>query len=143
LSALIRIARLPKRVKRPSARVCDRIYRLSRAKKIPGDFCSQVIARFYAALNLPLFTHEIPAEDVSPNHLARSPFLQRVDQAVVTPAQLTSEFTPLPPRPYSRFLDAYEEDPVAPLMRVELEARENLKQIRIPPAIDNSTPTNS
>jgi hypothetical protein len=65
-------------------RACER--RFSR-DKIHGPFCSELVARFFRHLGLPLFNEDRPAEQISPNDLGRSA-LDRVEGAVVDTSRL-------------------------------------------------------
>lgn len=47
-------------------------YKNNPQTSIPGDFCSQLVARFYARLNLQLFSDSREPDCVSPNGLATS-----------------------------------------------------------------------
>jgi len=54
---------------------------------IPGPFCSELVARFYKRLDLPLFQSGKLPDQISPNDLTRS-LLIRVNDAVLTRDQL-------------------------------------------------------
>lgn len=55
--------------------------------KIHGPFCSELVARVFRHLGLPLFNQDRPAEQVSPNDLGRSA-LHRVEGAVIDTSRL-------------------------------------------------------
>jgi hypothetical protein len=60
--------------------------------KFPGDFCSQLVARFYQHLKQPLFDDGRMPEKISPNHLPHSKLVQ-VKGAIVRRDEI-KDFTP-------------------------------------------------
>jgi hypothetical protein len=86
LHRLVRLASIPPSLHKPVEGAVSLFDAYFAANKIPGPFCSELVAKVYRRLDLPLFAGERPPESISPNDLARSR-LQRVLGAVVDTAQ--------------------------------------------------------
>jgi hypothetical protein len=87
---LVPLARLPAFVKW----LAKKWYKNRPKSPIPGDFCSELVARFYERLNLPLFDGSRATDGVSPNDLAKSK-LQMVKGAILRREEIES-FYPQP-----------------------------------------------
>ena len=85
-SEMFRLAALADSIPAVNA-VLDLYYRIEHklryAENVPGPFCSELVARFYERLGLPLFSKPRRPEHVSPNDLTQSN-LERIEDAVVT-----------------------------------------------------------
>jgi len=82
-SALYRLlgaSRVPSSLVQPFAALV-RSLEVFRQNRISGPFCSELVARIYQRMQIPLFESDKRAENVSPNHLAVSN-LELVSEAV-------------------------------------------------------------
>lgn len=86
LRRLVRLASIPRHLLKPVEGAVSLLDAYLAANKVPGPFCSELVAKVYRRLDLPLFDDESLPESISPNDLARSR-LQRVLGAVVDTAQ--------------------------------------------------------
>jgi hypothetical protein len=84
--------------------------------KMPGPFCSELVARFFMRLGLPLFDTARHADQITPNHLSNS-YLELQSECVVD-ATAISSFQPL-----SEQVDNEEPD-FSPCGEVMRQARE-------------------
>jgi hypothetical protein len=80
---LVPLANLPDKLK-PLVAAAFKLYeRSTLTQQIPGPFCSELVSRVYERMGLALFEQGRPAEEISPNHLAKSN-LVRVEEAVIS-----------------------------------------------------------
>lgn len=79
---LVRLAKLPAIIREPAVWVSWLFETTVLKNKIPGPFCSELVARVYRRLRLPLFANNKSPRDVTPHDLAESE-LKPVADAVI------------------------------------------------------------
>jgi hypothetical protein len=122
---LFRIARVPRPIKALAMSISRSIAKARFKNRIPGPFCSELVARVYQRLGLGLFPDKKSPRDVTPNDLAHS-HLQPVEGAVI---DLASESHTLHDFYFQRDL-AIEFNPDA-LAELTRDARLSAKKITI------------
>ena len=86
--------RLPGLLKRVFERALRARYPQPEGPILPGCFCSELAAKFYNRLGVPLFSKAIIAENISPNDLVPSrSLLKVVPDAIVTAADIADDAT--------------------------------------------------
>jgi hypothetical protein len=102
-------------------------HKLRYAENVPGPFCSELVARFYDRLGLPLFSQPTRPELVSPNHLAASN-LERIEDAVAASAGLSIQ--PASATPFDGWLRSPEwKDPFASYLNWQRKLEVSLDQL--------------
>jgi hypothetical protein len=89
MSRLVALAQTPRAVKMLLETYYHLEHKVRYSENVPGPFCSELVARIYSRLGLPLFPSDKSPDQVSPNDLASSSNLVKVEDAIVPSACLS------------------------------------------------------
>lgn len=80
---LVPFANVPDKLKLLIVAAFNLYERITFARRIPGPFCSELVARVYERMGLHLFDKDPPAAEISPNQLAKSNLIKQ-EQIVIS-----------------------------------------------------------